>query len=58
MGDGMVIATFVGEVKLMHPGVKARRVENIFTPLLFVRHVHQIDHFNAHGKPSFVLLYL
>jgi hypothetical protein len=37
----------------VHPGVKARRIEDILAPLLFMGQIHQIDNFDAHEKRSF-----
>jgi hypothetical protein len=32
----------------MHPRVEARRVEDILAPFFFMRHIDEIDDFNAH----------
>src|SRR5262245_10083380 len=35
---------------IVHPGMKPRRIENVFAALFGVSHVHQVDYFDAHDK--------
>jgi hypothetical protein len=43
-----VHGVFLPRFVVMHPGMEARRVKDILAALFFMRHIDEIDDFNAH----------
>ena len=48
IGIMAVHGVFLPRFIVMHPGMEARRVKNILAALFFMRHIDEIDDFNAH----------